>query len=83
MTHAAQPISEAPAGSRPGLARPHSGIGPFHRLLSIAAALTNRRWLAERPGHLLEDLELTREEAAAEARRPPSNVPSHWRAPGP
>jgi uncharacterized protein YjiS (DUF1127 family) len=83
MTHAAPPLSEAPAGSRPGLARRVPGMGPFHRLLSLAAALRNRRRLAELPGHLLEDLGLTREEAAAEARRPPWDVPPQWRAPAP
>jgi uncharacterized protein YjiS (DUF1127 family) len=57
-------------------------MGAFHRLLSLAAVLRNRRRLAELPGHLLEDLGLTREEAAAEARRPLWDVPPHWRAPG-
>jgi uncharacterized protein YjiS (DUF1127 family) len=58
-------------------------MGPFHRLLSIAAALGNRRRLAELPGHLLEDLGLAREEAVAETRGPLWDVPSHWRAPEP
>jgi uncharacterized protein YjiS (DUF1127 family) len=83
MRHAAPPLSEAPAGFRPGLARSDSEIGPLHRLLSLAAALRNRRRLAELPGHLLEDLGLTQEEAAAEARRPLWDVPPQWRAPGP
>jgi uncharacterized protein YjiS (DUF1127 family) len=83
MTHAAPSISEAPVGSRPCIARPNSGMGPYHRLLSLAAALRNRRRLAELPGYLLEDLGLTPEEAAAEARRPPWDVPSHWRSPKP
>jgi uncharacterized protein YjiS (DUF1127 family) len=80
MTHAAPSISEAPVEPRPGIARPNSGMGPFQRLLSLAAALRNRRRLARLPGYLLEDVGLTPEEAAAEARRPPWDVPSHWRS---
>jgi uncharacterized protein YjiS (DUF1127 family) len=81
MTPTALRTPETPGDPRPGIARRVS-TGPFHRLLSIAAALGNRRRLGELPGHLLEDLGLTREEAAAEARRPLWDVPSHWRAPG-
>jgi uncharacterized protein YjiS (DUF1127 family) len=83
MTHTAALISEARAGSQPGTAPRFSGTGPFHPFLSIAAARRNRRRLAELPDHLLEDLGLTREEAAAEARRSLWDVPPHWRAPGP
>ena len=49
------------------------------RLRRMLAVMRQRRQLRDLDPHLLDDLGLSRQQAAAEADRPVWDVPRHWR----